>query len=92
MKKILVKTKQNKYSILIGSNLLQKLEKILFNNSIKSLNYLMVVDSKVPKKFIVDIKKNFRSNFFILNFKSSEKNKSFSQVNSILNVLQKKQF
>ena len=92
MKKIIVKTKQSNYSILIGSNLIQKLEKILLSNSIKSSNYLMVVDSKIPNKLIMEIQKNFKKNFFILKFKSSEKNKNFYQVSNILNILQKKKF
>ena len=50
--KLLVKTKQEKYPILIGNNLLRNLSKILKKNSIEFNQCLLIVDKKVPKKKI----------------------------------------
>ena len=88
-----VKTLNNKYSIVIGSNLVSKLKKVFLKNSIYSDKYLIVIDSGVPKFFLKKIKnslKNKKKFFFI--FKSNEINKNQKSVNKILQVLLKNNF
>ena len=55
--KLIIKTNSEKYPIFIGKNLITKISSLMVNNSIKSKKCLLVVDRKVPKKFISEIKK-----------------------------------
>ena len=65
----------------------------MVNNSIKSKKCLLVVDRKVPKKFIFKIKKKLRNKkIFLFNFNANEKNKNQTTVNSILEILLNKNF
>ena len=65
--KLIIKTNSEKYPIFIGKNLISKISSLMVNNSIKSKKYLLVVDRKVPKKFISEIKKKLQNkkNIFI---------------------------
>ena len=60
IRKININTKNRKYPILIGSNLIKSLKNILKNNSINSSKYLLVIDTKVPKKLVELTKKKLR--------------------------------
>ena len=91
-RKITVNTKSGRYPIIIGSNLIKNLKRILIKNSVKSSNYLFVVDSKIPKKVINSLKKNFRQKIIFYKFTSNEKNKNFDKLKVILNILQSKNF
>jgi len=84
-----IKTKANKYSILIGSNLISKFSKILNQNLIKFEKCLLLVDSKVPKKIIKSLKGKKIS---LISLKSNEKNKNQKTVDLILNTLLNKNF
>ncbi len=91
--KLTIKTKSNKYSIIIGSNIVQKLSKILNYNSIKFKKSLLVIDKNVPKKMISKIKKSLihkEVHLYFLN--ANEKNKNQATVNLILKDLLKKNF
>ncbi len=57
IRQININTKNRKYPILIGSNLIKNLKSILKNNSINSSKYLLVIDTKVPKKLVELAKK-----------------------------------
>tara|TARA_B100001121_G_C18670887_1_gene613751 strand:- start:640 stop:1740 length:1101 start_codon:yes stop_codon:yes gene_type:complete len=92
MKKITVKTKNKKYSIIIGSKLIQNLNEIFYRNSINSKNYLFVVDARVPSKFINIIKNKFNGKSIFYKFSASEKNKNLRNIEKILNILQKSNF
>ena len=48
--KLTIKTKTQKYPILIGHKLINKISKILNNNSIKFEKCLFVIDRNVPNK------------------------------------------
>ena len=48
--KIFINTKNGSYPILIGSELINNLEKIFKLYSIKSSKYLIIFDKNVPKK------------------------------------------
>ena len=91
--KLSIKTSNNKYSIIIGSNLISKLKGIFLKNSIYSEKYLIVLDSKIPKFFlkkIVNSLKNKKKFFFVL--RANEINKNQKSVNKILEVLLKNNF
>ena len=91
--KLDVKTKTQNYSIIIGSYLTKEISKILQNNSITFKNCLLVIDKKIPKKKIFEIRKSLKEkniyNFFI---KANEKNKNIKNVNKILEILLKENF
>ncbi len=90
--KIIIKTKSKVYPIIIGSNLLNKISTILKQNNLLFKQCLIVVDTKVPKKNIIFLKKslNCKTNIFLFN--SNEKNKTQKSVDKILNVLFKNNF
>ena len=50
--KIRIRTKNQSYNVIVGNNLIKDLLKILKNNSISFNKCLLVIDNKVPKKFI----------------------------------------
>ena len=52
-----INTGQNKYSILIGQNLISKIDTILKVNSINFKKCLFVIDKNVPKKQISILRK-----------------------------------
>ena len=65
--KLKIKTKNQSYNVIIGNNLIKNLLKILNDNLINFNKCLLVIDNKVPKKFIIKI--NFylkkKKNLFI---------------------------
>ena len=50
--KLQVKTRKEKYPIIIGNNILYKLQKLLKENLINFDQCLVVVDKNVPKKLL----------------------------------------
>ena len=54
-------TKNEKYPIIIGSNLTSSVSKIFKSNSIGFDKCLIVVDKNVPKKFVSNIKRSFKN-------------------------------
>ena len=93
VKKLIIKTENHKYPILIGSNLISKIEFFFKENLIQFNNCLFVIDENVPNKAILLIKKNFKNKkkFFIF-IKANEKNKNQKTINNILEFLLKKNF
>jgi len=95
MKKIRinVKTKNNNYPIIIGSNLINNLTKIFDNNSIKFNKCLLIIDNKIPKNFIKKILKSLKNKKKIIYyFNANEKNKNITSINKILELLLEKNF
>ncbi len=91
--KLLVKTRSQKYPIIIGSNLNSKVSKIIKKNSINFNKCFIIVDKNVPKKFIKIIKKSLKNfKIFIYYFNANEKNKNFDTVKKILEILLRKNF
>ena len=91
--KIRIRTKNQSYNVIVGNNLIKDLLKILKNNSISFNKCLLVIDNKVPKKFINKI--NFllkKKNKFTYTFNSSEINKSQKTIDKLLDILLKKNF
>ena len=69
--KLNIKTENQKYSIFIGNNILNKIDKILKKNLINFNQCLIVVDKNLPKKIINKIlislpKKKYFFTIFIL--------------------------
>jgi len=91
--KLIVNTKTQKYPILIGSNLVTKVGNIIKKNSIDFNKCLLVIDKNIPKKFIAEIKKSFKSKIIYSQYiQANEKNKSQKITNKILENLLNKNF
>ncbi len=91
--KLIIKTKTQKYPILIGRNLISKIPKIIKDNYIKFGKCLFVIDKNVPKKLIFQIKKSFKNKeTYSFIFNANEKNKNQKTINSILKILLNKNF
>ena len=90
---LIIKTKTQKYSIIIGSNLISNVNKIIEDNSINFKKCLLIIDTNIPKKIISKIKQSLKKkDIYIYFFKASEINKNLSSVNKILDVLLNKNF
>tara|TARA_B100001057_G_scaffold454176_1_gene499733 strand:+ start:2490 stop:3593 length:1104 start_codon:yes stop_codon:yes gene_type:complete len=90
--KLLINTKNEKYPIIIGQNLILNLSKILNKNFIKFEKSLVVIDKNVPKKFQRKIIKNLKIKSYVHYIEASEKSKSQKTVNGIIEILLKKNF
>jgi len=91
--KLKINTKTQKYSIIIGSNLITNVSKILKENSINFKQCLLIVDKNVSKQFISKIKRSLnKKKLYVHFFKASEMNKNFGNVNKILDILLNKNF
>ena len=58
--KLKIKTKNQSYNVFVGNNLIKNLLIILNKNFINFNKCLLVIDNKVPKKFIKQI------NFYLI--------------------------
>ena len=58
--KLRIKTKNQSYNVIVGSDLVKNLLKILNDNLINFNKCLLVIDNKVPKKFIIKINSLFK--------------------------------
>ena len=90
--KLIIKTKKERYPVLIGSNLIFNLSKLIKNNSISFQKILIVVDKNIPQKLVSIVKKSLKKNITIFYMDASEKNKNQKTVNNILEILLKKNF
>ena len=91
--KLIVNTGNQKYPILIGSNIISKMSSILIKNSIQFKKCLLVIDKKVPKKQIIKLRKSLRNNqIFSLLIDANEKNKNQKYVDKIIHILLNQNF
>ena len=91
--KLKINTKTQKYSIVIGSNLMFNISKIIRDNSIDFKKCLVIIDKNISNKTISQIKKSLnRKKIYIHFFKASEINKNINNVNKILDILLNKNF
>jgi 3-dehydroquinate synthase len=91
--KLQVKTRKEKYPIIIGNNILYKLQKLLKENLINFNQCLIVVDKNVPKKLLNKVLNSFsEKKVFIYYFTANEKNKNQKSINKILSLLLSKNF
>ena len=91
--KLKINTKTQKYSIVIGSNLMFNISKIIRDNSIDFKKCLVIIDKNISNKTISQIKKSLnKKKIYIHFFKASEINKNINNVNKILDILLNKNF
>ena len=91
--KLNIKTKSEKYPIIIGTNILKDLAVHAKKNSIDFNKCLLVIDKNVPTKMISKITKSLKKKqIFKFIFNSNEKNKNLKNVNKILQILLNKNF
>ena len=91
--KMKINTKTQKYSIVIGSNLILNISKLIKDNSLNFKKCLIIIDKNISKKTISQIKKSLnRKKIYIHFFKASEINKNINNVNKILDILLNKNF
>jgi 3-dehydroquinate synthase len=91
--KLKVSTNSQKYSIIIGNNFLNKINKLLKESSINFNQCLLVIDKNVPRNLIKNILKSLpKKSVSIHYFIASEKNKNQKNVNDITSILLKKNF
>ena len=91
--KIQINTNTKKYSIFIGSRLIDKINKILSSQKLSFSKVLIVIDKNIPSKFKSKLIKNLKSNIkktYI--FFANEKNKNQKNVDLIQNILFKNRF
>ena len=91
--KLKVGTNSQKYSIIIGNNILDKINKLLKESSINFNQCLLVIDKNVPRNLVKSITKSLpKRSASVHYFNASEKNKNQKSVNDITSVLLKKNF
>ena len=91
--KLKIKTKTQKYSIIIGSHLVSNILKITKDNSINFKQCLLIIDKNISNTIISKIKKSLKKKkIYIHFFKASEINKNQNNVNKILDILLNKNF
>ncbi len=91
--KLKIKTKNQKYSIIIGSNLVSNISRVIKDNSLNFKKCLLIVDKNISKKIVSKLKKSLvKKNVYVYSFKASEINKNINSVNKILDILLNKNF
>ena len=91
--KLIVKTVNHEYPIIIGSNLVSKVNLITKKNSIKFKKCLLLIDKKVPKKMINKLVLSLKNKkIYFHKMKATEKNKNQNSINQILEILLNKNF
>ena len=91
--KIQIKTKTKKYSIFIGSKLVNQINKIFISQGLSFRKILIVIDKNIPSKFKSKLFKNLKAElvkkYF---FNANEKNKNQKSIDLIQNILFKNRF
>jgi len=91
--KLIIKTNSERYPIIIGHNLIYDLPIFLKNHLLPSNKFLLIIDKKVPKRFISIIEKSLKKvKIYKFFFSANEKRKNQKSVNKILTVLLDKNF
>ena len=91
--KLKINTKTQKYTIVIGSNLISNISKTIKENSINFKQCLLVIDKNISKKIISKIKNSLnKKKLYVHFFKADERNKNLRSVNKILDILLDKNF
>jgi len=90
---IKINTNTKRYSIIIGSDILKNISKILVNQKIFFQKCLIVTDGNIPNKFKLLLKKKLKlKKIFFYNFKALEKNKNYKSIHKIQSILFNKRF
>ena len=90
---IKINTKTKKYSIIIGSNIIQNISRILDKQKIYFEKCLIVIDKNIPVKFKKTLIKKLKAKKIIIyKFYAIEKNKNYQNIFKIHNILFKQKF
>ena len=93
MKEIQIKNTISDYSIILGNNILNIIPKKINKLCPKANKIGIIIDKNVPKKFIIKLKKLLgKYEIYIFEYQTSEKLKSFSNVNKLAETLLSKKF
>ena len=93
LSKLIVNTGTQKYPILIGSNIVSKISRVLKKNSITFNKCLLILDKNVPRKIVGEIKKSLKGKkIFSLSIIASEKNKNQKCIDKMLYCLLSQNF
>ncbi len=85
--------KTKNYNIIIGKNSIITLKSEIRNHCPKCKKIAIIIDKKIPKKFLIKIKKYLKQyKLFILFVSSSEKIKNFNQTSIFIDKLLKLNF
>ena len=85
--------KAKNYSIVIGKNSILALTSEIKNCCPKCKKIAIIIDRKIPKKFLIKIKKKLKKyHLYIFLLTSSEKIKNFNQTNLFIDKLLKLNF
>ena len=91
--KISIKTSSKNYPILIGRDLISKIDKILKANHLKFDKCLIVTDKNIPQKFKRLLCKKLKTNKLVkIEITASEKNKNYRTIEKIHKVLFENRF
>ena len=83
--------KNNSYSVIIGSNILNLISKEIKRLCPRTKKIAIIIDKNVPSKFKSILNRSLkRYNLFFLEFNANEKSKSLNSVYNYLNILSKK--
>ena len=78
--KLKIKIKNQSYNVIIGQNLIKNFSEILSANSIDFKKCLLVVDNKIPKKFLKKIVSTLKKKKIYLSFqlkRNQQKSKKY---------------
>jgi 3-dehydroquinate synthase len=91
--KLKIKTRTQQYPIIIGSNLVSNISKIIKDNSLNFKQCLLIVDKKISIKIVSKIRKSLnKKKIYVHFFKANEINKNIKSINKILDILLNKNF
>jgi len=91
--KLIVKTKNKKYPILIGENILKKINSFFKSYVPNCKKIALIVDNNVPSKITNNIRKSLKNyQILLIKIHVSEKKKSFKTIESLLNKILKNNF
>ena len=91
--KLKIKTNSQKYTIIIGNNILNKIQNFLKENAINFNQCLIVIDRNVPKNLINKILSSLPTKQITTHyFDASEKNKNQKSIDKILTLLLSRNF
>ena len=91
--RLVVKTRNKNYPIIIGENILKKTGKIIKPILPNCRKVALIADTNVPGKKLNKIKNSLKNyNCSIIRLNTSEKIKNLRTVNNLINILLKKNF
>ena len=66
--KLIIKTKTDSYPIIIGSNIIKNLPRLIKSNLVKCDKCLLLIDKNIPNQLISKIKKSLKKYKIIIYF------------------------